>query len=113
MKQRADALLGEMINSVVTGRPVLFSQEARQDQLAQRRVERAARQAGFDDVAFLFEPIGAALTYEANLMREERACVLDFWRRYIGLECDSPWASAPTEDGAARGCVALTTLVAG
>ncbi len=78
LKIRADHLTGQEVNAVVLGRPVHFSENAEQDQLAEKRLREAALQAGFREIEFLFEPIGAALTYEAELAREEIAFVFDF-----------------------------------
>lgn len=78
LKTRADALNGRAVDAVVMGRPVFFSTDPTRDRLAQTRLEAAARLAGFNEVRFLFEPIGAALTYEAELRREQLAFVFDF-----------------------------------
>jgi hypothetical chaperone protein len=78
MKTRADALSQHNVSSVVMGRPVFFSTDAPKDKLAQTRLEHAARMAGFSNIEFLFEPIGAALTYEAEINREQIAFVFDF-----------------------------------
>lgn len=78
LKTRADAIHGRALDAVVMGRPVFFSTNAKQDRLAQTRLEDAARLAGFKDITFLFEPIGAALAYEAEMQREQIAFVFDF-----------------------------------
>ena len=78
LKARADALGGRPLRSVLMGRPVFFSRDAGKDRLAEQRLRDAARIAGFKHVEFLFEPIGAALAYEATIQREELAFVFDF-----------------------------------
>jgi hypothetical chaperone protein len=78
LKTRADAMNGQTVDAVVMGRPVFFSTDAKKDALAQTRLERAARLAGFNDIEFLFEPIGAALAYEAEIEREQITFVFDF-----------------------------------
>lgn len=78
LKKRADAFYGQDVDAVVVGRPVFFSTDPHKDKLAQTRLEDAARQAGFKHISFLFEPIGAALTYEAEIDREQIAFVFDF-----------------------------------
>jgi hypothetical chaperone protein len=78
LKERADRLGGDSVDAVVMGRPVRFSDEQRQDELAERRLHRAALNAGFREVRFLYEPIGAALSFEADLTRETLAFVFDF-----------------------------------
>jgi len=78
LKTRADEILGREIDKVVMGRPVHFSRDPMGDALAQSRLWEAARFAGFKEIDFVFEPIGAALAYEAGLEREETALVFDF-----------------------------------
>jgi hypothetical chaperone protein len=78
LKQRADAAVGHEINAVTLGRPVHFSDDGSKDDSAQARLLKAARLAGFDDVQFMYEPVGAALQYESTLPREELAFVFDF-----------------------------------
>jgi hypothetical chaperone protein len=78
LKSRADEKLGRQIDNVMMGRPVFFSENPDQDALAQGRLEAAARLAGFKDIRFVYEPIGAALAYEDELRSEELAFVFDF-----------------------------------
>lgn len=78
LKQRADAINGREVDAVMMGRPVFFSTDTKKDALAQKRLEEAAQLAGFREIEFLFEPIGAALAYEAEIQREELAFVFDF-----------------------------------
>jgi len=78
IKARADAYYGETVDQVVMGRPVRFAEDEESDRLAQQRLQRAAELAGFRDIAFLYEPLGAAFHYEASLDHEETALVFDF-----------------------------------
>lgn len=78
LKQRADDAVGEPVGGVVLGRPVHFGSDRSLDDAAEKRLREAARQAGFDEVQFLYEPIGAALQYESSLSREALAFVFDF-----------------------------------
>lgn len=78
VKTRADAINGHPVDSVIMGRPVFFSTDPNKDRLAQNRLEDAARMAGFKQIGFLYEPIGAALTYEAEIRKQEVAFVFDF-----------------------------------
>jgi hypothetical chaperone protein len=78
MKERADAIVGQAINAVVMGRPVHFSDDHSRDVAAQARLLKAAHLAGFTDVQFVYEPLGAAYDYEATLTRDELAFVFDF-----------------------------------
>src|SRR5438874_976899 len=78
LKARADQISGQNVTRVVLGRPVHFSDDGSKDAQAVRRLHKAATLAGFEDVQFMYEPIGAALQYESSLAREELAFVFDF-----------------------------------
>ncbi len=62
---------------LVVGRPAVFVARPEKEQLAQERLRRAAARAGFDRVAFQYEPIAAGLAYEATLARPEVALIAD------------------------------------
>jgi hypothetical chaperone protein len=47
------------------------------DTLAQTRLNKSAEIAGFVDIRFQFEPIGAAFAYEKNLVKKENVLVAD------------------------------------
>jgi hypothetical chaperone protein len=77
-KQRAQAALGREITAVVHGRPVHFVDgNADADRLAQESLEAIAREIGFSEVCFQYEPIAAALDYEQQIEREEIALIAD------------------------------------
>ena len=78
LKEKAEALIGYSLTDVVMGRPVYFSQHLPDDQLAQTRLETAARLVGFQSISFQFEPVGAALAYEQLLTEEKTVLVADF-----------------------------------
>jgi hypothetical chaperone protein len=66
LKQEADAATGHDVGSVVLGHPVVFAgtdpeNRAASDAEAFRRLERAASEAGFSEVAFLPEPTAAVI----------------------------------------------------
>lgn len=67
LKERGEAYVGCTVESVVLGRPVVFSQDPVKDATAQQRLEKAARKAGFKNIWFQYEPVAAALAYEAAL----------------------------------------------
>ena len=78
MKLRLDAQTGGGITSVVLGRPVHFvDDDAQGDANAQSVLEDIARATGFADIAFQYEPIAAALQYEAGISREELVLIVD------------------------------------
>ena len=78
LKQRADSLIGQDCEKAVIGRPVFFDDHnVQKDTLAQTRLSKAAELAGFSEVRFQFEPIGAAFAYERSLKKAEHVLVAD------------------------------------
>lgn len=78
LKRRAEAQAGAPIRRVVLGRPVFFvDDDPVRDAQAQAALESAARQIGFDDVQFQYEPIAAAFDYERGIDREQVVLVAD------------------------------------
>jgi hypothetical chaperone protein len=75
IKSRGEAHVGCTVDSVVLGRPVVFSRDAAKDAVAEERLERAARKAGFRRVWFQYEPVAAALTFEETLPAGEEKVV--------------------------------------
>lgn len=64
--------------AVVMGRPVHFvDDDAEADARAEAVLGEIAREAGFREVAFQFEPIAAALHYESGLAAEELVLIVD------------------------------------
>jgi hypothetical chaperone protein len=66
LKNEADAATGHDVGSVVLGHPVVFAgsdpeNRASSDVEAFRRLEQAAREAGFAEIAFLPEPTAAVI----------------------------------------------------
>jgi hypothetical chaperone protein len=78
LKNQADDFLGEKITKAVIGRPVVFDENPEKDALAQERLSKAVKIAGFDQFFFQLEPIGAAFTYERQIKKEELVLVADF-----------------------------------
>lgn len=77
LKDKAEAFAGREIASVVHGRPVRFDDDDQTDKRAQQVLESIARQAGFRDIAFVYEPIAAAHHYEQTVSREELVLIAD------------------------------------
>ncbi|WP_158827724.1 Hsp70 family protein [Mucilaginibacter lacusdianchii] len=78
LKGRADSLIGENCQKAIIGRPVFFDDDnVQKDTLAQTRLSKAAELAGFNEVRFQFEPIGAAFAYERTLSKKENVLVAD------------------------------------
>ena len=65
---------------IVLGRPVHFSNppDAELDAFATGRLLSAIHLAGFEEIAFEYEPVAAAYAYEARLERDERILIGDF-----------------------------------
>ena len=78
LKKLGDDFVGENITTAVIGRPVVFDENPEKDAIAQERLSKAARIAGFEQFYFQMEPIGAAFTYERQISKEELVLVADF-----------------------------------
>ncbi|MET0211073.1 MAG: Hsp70 family protein [Burkholderiaceae bacterium] len=78
LKGRAEAQAGAPIRRAVLGRPVFFvDDDPARDAQAQAALEAAARQVGFEEVQFQYEPIAAAFDYERGVDREQVVLVAD------------------------------------
>jgi hypothetical chaperone protein len=75
LKACGEAYVGCSVDSVVLGRPVVFSTDAAKDAVAQQRLEKAARKAGFKNIWFQYEPVAAALAYEETLQAGQERTV--------------------------------------
>lgn len=76
LKQRADKLVGTNVTSAVIGRPVEYV--GGNNQLAIARMTRACQIAGFTDVSFEYEPIGAAYDYGVGTSKPQNVLIFDF-----------------------------------
>ncbi|MEM7172397.1 MAG: Hsp70 family protein [Pseudomonadota bacterium] len=78
LREAAGRRLANPPDSVVMGRPTFFvDDDSAADKKAQAQLEDAARSAGFENIAFQFEPIAAALDYEQSVTAEQIALVAD------------------------------------
>ena len=78
LKSRAEAQAGAPIRRAVLGRPVFFvDDDPARDAQAQAALESAARQVGFDELSFQYEPIAAAFDYETSVDTEQIVLVAD------------------------------------
>ena len=78
LKATAEAHAGAKITSVVMGRPVHFVDgNDAADKRAEIKLGEIARAAGFKSVAFQFEPIAAALSFEHTLTSDELVFIAD------------------------------------
>lgn len=74
IKAVVDEEAGEPVDSAVFGRPVHFSTREDEDIVAERRLKTAAHLAGFKDVTFFYEPVGACIEYAIS--REYKQCLM-------------------------------------
>jgi hypothetical chaperone protein len=78
VKRRAEQVTGRELRHLVHGRPVHFVDNAPEaDRKAEATLCGIARDIGFSDVTFQFEPIAAALEYERQITHEEIALIAD------------------------------------
>src|SRR3954468_9735178 len=78
VKRRAEAATGRELRDVVHGRPVHFvDNNADADAKAEQVLRGIAKEIGFEEVTFQFEPIAAALDYERQIASEEIAVIAD------------------------------------
>lgn len=78
IKETAENNLNSELTKVVLGRPVRYhdTNDAK-DKLAQSTMEQIAKEQGFKEVLFQFEPIAAALDYESTINTEQLALIVD------------------------------------
>lgn len=78
VKRRAEQAVGHELRYVVHGRPVHFIDNAPEaDRRAEQTLRDIAREIGFEEVTFQFEPIAAALDYERGISQEQIALIAD------------------------------------
>lgn len=78
LKDQAEEMAGAAIEQVVMGRPVHFvDHNEAADKQAQAELEAIAKETGFQDVAFQYEPIAAAYAHEVSLRSEKLALIVD------------------------------------
>ena len=80
LRKRAEEQFGRPIRKATVGRPVRFvgAESEEDDEFAVSRLRDAFIIAGFEEVEFELEPIGAAYAYEATLDRDELILIGDF-----------------------------------
>ncbi len=62
-KEKVEEYMSDTVDVAVLGRPVFFSQNQFEDQVAERRLRNAAMIAGFKEVVFFYEPVSASIEY--------------------------------------------------
>lgn len=78
LKSLAQTHAGQDLSRAVLGRPVFFVDgDTESDARAASALTQAARNAGFQELQFQYEPIAAALAYESTVARDELVLVAD------------------------------------
>ena len=78
IKDLCEAHYGQEITHVVLGRPSLYSPDSGKDKLAETRLVKAAKMAGFTHTRVVKEPIAAAIEYRRNIDTSKKVFVGDF-----------------------------------
>jgi hypothetical chaperone protein len=78
MRLRANAHYGVDVRRGVFGRPARFSEDDGDDRLAENRLRLAAERAGYEEIAFVPEPVAAAREFGAGLGEPRAVLVGDF-----------------------------------
>ncbi|MFP4500162.1 MAG: Hsp70 family protein [Candidatus Hydrogenedentota bacterium] len=77
IKKELDAAAGRSIEKAVLGRPVRFSRDPKENEVAEHRLRTAADLAGFKELSFFYEPVGACVEYAMAAERKQRLMVVD------------------------------------
>ena len=80
IRSHAEKQFGSAVRGAVVGKPVRFVGAAsnEEDEYATGRLTVALHKAGFEQVAFEYEPVAAAYYYESNLDHDELIVIGDF-----------------------------------
>lgn len=76
IKNIGEQEIGSAVDSVVVGRPVVFSKDPKNDKMAEERLKVALERSGFKNIHFQYEPIAAALAYESSLKGDQEKIML-------------------------------------
>ncbi|WP_299025957.1 Hsp70 family protein [uncultured Sulfitobacter sp.] len=77
VREAAQAQTGETYDRALSGRPVRFHAEDARNAQAEVDLREAYLRAGFEDVAFMYEPEAAALSNRALLQRDDLGLIVD------------------------------------
>lgn len=77
IKSVVDQAADQSVDTAVFGRPVRFSKREDENETAIKRLERAAQLAGFKNVVFFYEPVGACVEYAVAKEERQRLMVVD------------------------------------
>jgi hypothetical chaperone protein len=77
-RRRAENHLNRELDTIVLGRPVRYSDDPTQNEVARERMLQAAFRAGYKTVYLQYEPIAAAYHYESTISKTENVLIFDF-----------------------------------
>lgn len=78
VKDYAGGQMADLPKRVVVGRPVTFAGGSPDPHLATERYDAAFRRLGFEDIAYVYEPVGAAFFFARTLTEDATVLVGDF-----------------------------------
>lgn len=78
LRERANRHYQVDVRRALLGRPARFSDDPELDALAERRLEQAARFAGFEAIQFCAEPVAAAYDFRSRLTEPKIVLIADF-----------------------------------
>lgn len=78
MKRRADLFTGQQVDNLIMGRPAKYSLNPEYDQLAEERMRRACKIAGFKSIHFCPEPLAAGLDFDKDNSQKKIVLIADF-----------------------------------
>ena len=76
IKNRADYIVGENVEKIVIGRPIKFVRDSSEGKNPLTHLTNAAKLAGFKEIEFQYEPVGAAYGY--GVENKEKVLIFDF-----------------------------------
>ena len=78
LKTHTEKEIGQTIDYVVIGRPVVFVDNNKNADLeTENEIRKIAEEIGFKNIAFQYEPIAAAFAYEQKINNERLALIVD------------------------------------
>jgi len=79
VRKAANGEVGEEIDAVTVGRPVHFHSDPSRDKAAENRLLDGVKMAGFKDIKFEYEPVGAAKYFLRKFgLKSQKILVFDF-----------------------------------
>lgn len=78
LRVAVEKFTSEKVTEAVIGKPVQYGVFSSEEAIVQKRMTHAAYLAGFDSVAFMEEPIAAALSYVSRESEPTKVFVFDF-----------------------------------